>query len=170
MASGIEINDDLIAGLVPVLKDPATFESFHSTAKENDSLLHLTHTAMMASAIKRANYNETILHAIETGVKAYETLGATVGEPIPAAFALQIIANRERNPNFGLMFGEELREQRGILIDKYPILAQGLYELCLAQIKDPQLASIYGLGGAAVIRAAHEEIYNMWQFERDYNS
>lgn len=169
MAKGIEISDDLIAGLVPVLKDPDALEALHECARDNDTLLHLTHTALISGLRVFTGYDSNIIRAADIGAKAYETLGANVGEPIPSDFALQIIANREIDPNFGLHLAEQLDEERRVLIQKYPFLAQGLYDLCLAQLKDPTLAAVYGLGSAALMRAAHEEIYGMWQFEKQFS-
>lgn len=135
MAKGIEICDDLVAGLVPVLKDPDALEALHRCARDNDALLHLTHTALISSLRALTGYDDNIIRAADIGAKAYETLGANVGEPIPADFALQILANREIDPNFGLYLGEQMNDQRIMLINKYPFLAQGLYDLCLAQLK-----------------------------------
>lgn len=169
MAKGIEISDDLVAGLVPVLKDPDALEALHRCARDNDTLLHLTHTALISGLRAFTGYGDNVVRAADIGAKAYETLGANVGEPIPTDFALQILASREIDPNFGLHLGEQMDDQRTILINRYPFLAQGLYDLCLAQLKDPSLAAVYGLGSAAVMRAAHEEVYEMWQFEKQFN-
>lgn len=62
---------------------------------------------------------------------------------------------------------ESVRE----LIAKYPYLAQGLQDLCEAQVKDssPELVA-YSLRGAAVMRVAHVEANELWRFEQDFYS
>lgn len=167
MASGIEIHEDLVAGLVPVLKNPDALEQGHTLAKGVNPLLHLTHAALMASLKTRTGYDELIIDAVDVGARAYEALGANMlREPVPIHFALRVIADREKNPNFSLNLGDMFHTQRERFISEATTLAEGVYEISLPYVKDSGLVNTYSLGGAAVMRTAHEEIRDMWEWEK----
>lgn len=171
MARGIEIHPDVVSGLVPILRDSPTFEVMHDVAEHGNPFFRFAHAAFVATLHSRTQYENRIIEAISTGVESYEVLGANVGEPIPGVFSLSIITNFEQNPNYGIYLAETMEEGFREMIANHPHLAQGLQDLCEARVKDssPELVA-YSLRGAAVMRAAHIEANELWQFEQDFYS
>lgn len=168
MAGSIDIHPDVVSGLVPILRDHEAFEAMHGVAEKGYPFFRFAHSAFVATLRDRTQYDPRVIDAISTGVQSYEVLGANAGEPVPAPFGLIIIAAFEKNPNYGIDLAETMEESTRELIQKYPYLAQGLHDLCEAQVKDPSPQLVgYALRGAAVMRAAHVEAHEFWQFERD---
>ena len=98
-------------------------------------------------------------------------MGASATEAIPTDFALPVIANFGESSNFGIDLAETMDQSTRDLITQCPHLAQGLLDLCKAQMKDPSpRLTEYAFGGAAAMWAAHSEADDYWRFEREFNS
>lgn len=163
MAESLEIDKALLKGLKPILKEDGQLEDLHEKAAKFNPIAHLTHLSLMAGLEVHTNYNDAILNAANVGATAYEALGVHTGEPVSTQFAIDVIASRAKNPNFGLELAEHLAIYRIGVTLRYPLLAGTLYELCLKKVKDPELALTYGVGSAAVLFATNEEVMALWQ-------
>lgn len=168
MVKGIAFGEELIAGMVPALTNKEFFRTAHETARKTDALLHVTHSAMLAMATERTQYDDAKIRAINIGAMAYETLAAVAVEPIPADFMVDALASRTVQPNYDLLFSEELQRQHDALVANHPRLAEGLCRVCVSQLgpNSSHDAEIYGLGGAGLMMHAHNEINDMWDVKR----
>lgn len=167
MTSGIEIQEDMIKGLVPELKNPDVLARSHRLASENNPLLHFIHVAMMVGFKRSTNYDSDAIEAINLGAESYEGLSIATGDQIPVSFCLAIIAKREKDHNFGIRLAEQMTDAREELLFSNRELALGIYSVSAAYTERPELASTYGIGGAALMHSAHSEVYDFWQLEKE---
>lgn len=167
MASGIEIQSDIVKGLVPELKNPDVFARSHYIAQETNPLLHFLHLAMMAELKRSSNYSQEALEAVNLGVESYEGLSVATVDPVPNSFSLSIIAEREKKLDFSMLMAEQMTEAREKLFETNYELALGVYAVSEAHSDSQELASTYSVGGAALIHSAHAEVYDFWQLEKE---
>lgn len=167
MALGAELDDAFVAGIVPVLKEPDTLVLLHEQAEETDRAMHFAHSALVGSVANVINYDQTVVGAVNIGAIVYETLGANVSQRVPLEFASDVIALREKDPNFSLHIVEQMKEEWAQLVASYPFLAGALRELCEVHILDFGQTGEYALGAAALMRASHCDISALWQLEQE---
>ncbi len=165
MSSGIEIHQDIVDGLVAELQRPQMLDQTHHLARENNPLLHLLHGTIISTLKRSSNYDDDIIDAVEVGAKAYEALSIAVTDPVPTSFAVNVVSEREKDSNFGLVMAEQIGEARERLLDTNHHLALGIYAVCAAHVSRPELASSYSVGGAALLQSAHQEVYDFWRLE-----
>lgn len=171
MAGFIDLEPGLVEGLVPELKDPDTFDFTHTVAAGNDRLLHIFHESVMVG-FGNTNYDDRVIEAVDTGAKAYESLSIIRNEPIPAEYAVEFIAENNKNGNFGLELAGLMDEARGNLMVENPELAMGMKAICVAHLDDKsdELAFVYGVGGGALLRLAHQGVHEAWELEQALRS
>lgn len=164
MAKNFEIHEDIVAGLIPYLSDPETLKTAHQNTQHYDPLLHLTHQGLVATASRFTGLDPDHVNAIDVGATVYEALAATNNTEIPGTFVVEALATRRVDPNFSLRFGQELQDWRGKMIIEYPFLAQGIYNACVGVLGEgsEDLASVYALGAAGVMRGAYRELVVLW--------
>lgn len=164
MTTGIDIHENTIQGLKRDLQNPVTFNYAHTLAEVNNPMVHFLHKATMAG-FSATNYDTDVLEAVERGIETYEAFVITSGEPVPLALTLAIIAQREKDLNFGVSLSEQITSARERLLDTEHRLALGVHAVCSAYVS-PELSATYSVGGAAVVRFAHEEVDQFWQLEK----
>lgn len=164
--SEIGIHKDIIAGMATELKDPAKLNMVHNIAKVDNPLLHIFHTSIEAG-FSGVDYPDDIRRAISIGASLYETLqGASRRPSMPMEFAVQFLADSERNPNFGLHLVDQMIEAKQDMIRYNPDLALGVQAICSAHIAQQEYVGAYAVGGAALMDYAYRDAHQFWQLEQ----
>lgn len=165
--SNFEIHNSFIESMVPELMDPDTLRGAHDVVKESNPALHFIHKIVVSGLDTATNYDRDVIEAVSMGAQSYEALHLTTGEQIPLGFIASIVGSSEVDPNFGMALAGGIGEARDWLFDTHHELALGVQAICAAH-GNPELASVYGVGGAALAESAYREVYDMWQFEKQF--
>lgn len=160
MAGNIDIDPDMVAGLVPVLRNPGTFEAMHALTEGGNAFFRFAHEALV-TAFSKQESDPRVIDAFSAGIGSYELLASNTGT-IPQDRRLRVVRNYFDNPDYSANLSAAMERSARVLVHRHPELAQGVLDLSEARVlgSSPELLarSIYG---AAIMRAAHVEASNV---------